>query len=403
MKCPRSKPSLEITGKQGLATIDTITTLDATPKVAYKLPSWSKRLPCIAQDRLSRALSPITSSGVPTPDISLPAEKKPKTVLYLAYGSNLCAETFQGKRGIRPLAAVNVVVPSLTMTFDLPGVPYAEPCFANTRYRDDELSKPTTLSSASPLLHEHPSIPSSLSRKPRYHKDRWPYGLVGVVYEVTPTDYAHIIATEGGGASYQDITVACHPLPEGSKQVPEIPTTTPFLAHTLFAPTNVSEEAGTDDSKRADIRAGLTRPDPSYAQPSARYLKLITSGAAEHSFPPDYTAYLHSLRPYTITSRKQQLGQFIFLSIWFPIIMFLFGLAKVYGEGRGGKSPKWLVWLTGKVFVGMWTFYDVRFRGIFGDGERTVKAGDVDGEDEWDGWDGEGLLAVDLDEKSTLV
>src|SRR2546423_15052437 len=33
------------------------------------------------------------------------------TVLYLAYGSNLSAETFRGKRGIQPISQVNVLVP----------------------------------------------------------------------------------------------------------------------------------------------------------------------------------------------------------------------------------------------------------------------------------------------------
>ena len=98
------------------------------------------------------------------------------TILYLAYGSNLCAETFKGRRGIKPLSAVNVHVPSLDLTFDLPGIPYTEPCFANTRY------------------HLPPSHSDS-----DYHKDRWHKGLIGVVYEVTPEDYRTIIATEGGG------------------------------------------------------------------------------------------------------------------------------------------------------------------------------------------------------------
>ena len=44
----------------------------------------------------------------------------------------------------------------------------------------------------------------------------------------------------------------------------------------------------------------------------------------------------------------------------------------MYAGKNGGKSPKWLAWLTGKVFVGMWRFYDGGFSDLFGDGERTV-------------------------------
>lgn len=137
---------------------------------------------------------------------------------------------------------------------------------------------------------------------------------------------------------------------------------------------------------KAEAAGRLTRPNPSYAQPSARYLRLITTGAAEHAFPPDYTAYLDSLRPYTITSTRQRLGQFIFLWIWAPIVAWLFFLAKGAGGGKGGregdgKSPKWVVWLTGKVFESMWMFYDGGFRDVFGDGERTEKrSGDGEGE-----------------------
>ena len=74
------------------------------------------KLPCTSPSRLS-------------------STSNEKTVLYLAYGSNLSAETFKGNRGIRPLSAVNVHVPSLNLTFDLAGIPYIEPCFANTQYR----------------------------------------------------------------------------------------------------------------------------------------------------------------------------------------------------------------------------------------------------------------------------
>ncbi|MCJ1474625.1 hypothetical protein MMC13_003285 [Lambiella insularis] len=335
------------------------------------------------------------------PPSAFSVSEKESTVLYLAYGSNLSAETFQGRRGIRPLAAINVVVPSLTMTFDLPGLPYSEPCFANTRYRSSKLSSSTSTFDPPSGVPGHTSLvrsseeklsSSSSSRQPRYHKDRWPHGLVGVVYEVTPSDYAHIIATEGGGASYQDITVACYPLPKDTCRVPEVPESTPFFAHTLFAPPELPGELEMESGgaiKSLKKAATSSRPDPSYAQPSARYLKLITDGATQHSFPPDYMSFLNSLQPYTITSQKQQLGQFIFLSIWSPIILFLFGLAATYGKKEGGKSPKWLVWLIAQIFVGLWVSYDSIFKGLFGDGERTVE-GDNGGWDEGDpewSWD----------------
>ncbi len=271
-----------------------------------------------------------------------------ETVLYLAYGSNLCRETFREKRGIRPISQVNVVVPQLVMTFDLPGLPYTEPCFSNTRYRQV------------PACESNPET----SEKERYHKDAWHKGLVGVVYEVTLADYAHIIATEGGGASYKDVLVDCHALPDDpSILVPISPSGTPFRAHTLFAPAVLTPDRGR-----------LTRPDPSYAQPSPRYLKLITDGANELTLPYEYQVYLHSIRGYQLTSTKQQLGQFIFLSIWAPLLAFIFGAGRLFADKKG-RYPSWLTTLAANIFIGMWASYDSFFKGLFGDGERTKEPG----------------------------
>lgn len=282
------------------------------------------------------------------------------TVLYLAYGSNLSAETFKGARGIKPISQVNVLVPELELTFDLPGVPYTEPCFANTRYRKQPYS----------------STPAETND---YHKDRWHKGLVGVVYEVTKADYATIIATEGGGSGYQDIIVQCYEIPEGSKEVDPNPTTAPFKAHTLFAPALPPSEPGTPPPASG---GRISRPDPSYAQPSARYLKLITDGAEEHNLPNDYKEFLYQLQPYTITSTRQRLGQFIFLSIWMPIILAIFATGRVFADDKG-RLPKWMIAVTSAVFAGVWASYDNFFKGLFGDGERTQK-----GERDEEAWTG---------------
>jgi hypothetical protein len=290
-----------------------------------------------------------------------PTASEQKTILYLAYGSNLSAETFKGNRGIRPLSAVNVHVPSLSLTFDLAGIPYIEPCFANTQYR---------------------TPPPSTSSE--YHKDRWTKGLIGVVYEVTPEDYRTILATEGGGASYHDVIVPCYALPKGSKVVDTTPSGAPFMAHTLLSPRD-SDPAAYQNTNNSEARNGLdkkggvTRPDPSYAQPSARYLKLITDGGEEHSLPAEYMAYLYNIRPYTITTRKQRLGQMLFLAVWMPIVMAVIGLSRLLSD-EDGRVPGWWVAVMTVVFKGVWGSYDVVFKRVFGDGERTVY--DDKGDDE---------------------
>ncbi|KAL9105839.1 MAG: hypothetical protein Q9227_009047 [Pyrenula ochraceoflavens] len=288
------------------------------------------------------------------------SEPKPSTVLYLAYGSNLSAETFRGARGIKPLSSINVAVPNLKLTFDLPGIPYSEPCFANTALRDPENPSLNLSEKPTPQSQEKtPLLPTT-----DYHKTHWHKPLIGTVYEVTPTDYAHIIATEGGGSGYQDILIPCHPLSsDPSLPVPNHPDTPPFQAHTLFAPIDSSRNA---------------RPDPSYAQPSPRYLKLITDGADEQALPTEYREYLHEIRTYRPTTTRQRLGQFIFLSIWMPIVMTLFTCARFFA-GEDGRFPEWLVKLSAAIFSGMWATYDGVFRKVFGDGERTVGDGRDDG------------------------
>ncbi|KAF1845872.1 uncharacterized protein K460DRAFT_116581 [Cucurbitaria berberidis CBS 394.84] len=304
-------------------------------------------LPQPSRERLDASLTD-TPLNTETPALSNGfAQEKQKTVLYLAYGSNLCNETFRGVRGIRPLSQVNVLVPSLRLTFDLPGMPYAEPCFANSAWR-----APATVD------HDY-----GHSKGERYHKDRWHKGLVGVVYEVTLSDYAHIIATEGGGSAYHDILVDCYVLPN-SDTVPSSPDSYPFKAHTLFAPV----QDGDDSSQSSDR---VIRPDPSYAQPSARYLKLITDGAAECDLPAEYQDYLHDIRAYTISSKRQAAGKVLFLAIWLPFVMFVITLSRKL-QDKKGRAPWWLGKLSAMLFAGMWLSYDEVFKKTFGDGERTV-------------------------------
>jgi len=317
-------------------------------KIKENLPRSIHPLPTPSPERLKASLGEhaFENEG----DLNA-AREKHQTVLYLAYGSNLCYQTFQESRGIKPISQMNVVVPELRMTFDLPGIPYSEPCFANSARR----------------------IPSDLkidnedARRKEYNKDKWKKGMVGVVYEVTPSDYAHIIATEGGGSAYQDILVSCHPL-SSNVEVPEIPTTASFKAHTLFAPAILPPGSG----KPPKVGGRFQRPDPSYAQASSRYLKLITDGADEHDLPQEYKDYLHGIRPYTITTQGQRLGQFVFLTFWAPFIFFLFALQRRYQDNKG-RAPKWLAALSNALFTSVWTSYDNFFMPLFGDGERTMR------------------------------
>lgn len=277
-----------------------------------------------------------------------------ETVLYLAYGSNLSVEKFRGARGIKPLSQINVQVPSLRLTFDLPGVPYTEPCFANSAKRDPEKDTPEDAADWAKVRRG-------------YRKDAWHKGMIGVVYEVTAKDYAHIIATEGGGSTYEDVLVDCHPFVGSDIHAPveRNPSTPPFKAHTLFAPAVPPGEQPPKDGGR------LQRPRPSYAQPSARYLKLITDGAAELGLPDEYQQYLLSIRPYRITTYRQRLGQISFSATWVPFVLLVLALGRMF-QDKNGVAPSWVAKITAAIFKAVWTSYDNVFEPAFGDGERTI-------------------------------
>lgn len=322
-----------------------------------------------------------------------------ETVLYLAYGSNLTEKTFRDVRKIKPLSQIPVLVPELRLTFDLPGLPYAEPCFAGTQYRDPnapmtsdaELEDDVSVVSDEEVSSEKASlmVETREVRGSDYHKNRWHKPLVGVVYEVTLADYAKIIATEGGGRGYRDVVVDVHPFSKGHKPtdpVPDYPDTPAFKAHTLLSP--AADEArrkmhGMNDQPMASPNPGSMawllghigphlRADPNYAQPSARYLNLLITGAAEHDLPASYREYLAQIRPYRITTTRQKIGKGIFVGIWGPMVLSVLALSKIFA-GPDGRSPPWLVVMANVVWEVMWNSYDLVFKKAFGDGERTLE------------------------------
>ena len=333
-----------------------------------------------------------------------PAGRPGETVLYLAYGSNMCAETFLGMRGIRPLSQVNVSAPSLDLTFDLPGVPYREPCFANTAPR--RVVPPGREPPGFPpeMPEQPPPPPPSLHPSGTDEEEKcpaqpggptWTKGLYGVVYEVTAEDYARIVATEGGGASYHEILVPCVPLPpsvrerEPESEKPLVPAP-PFLAHTLYAPRlpDTPDDDHDDDDDRDDepgktkkprlprwarrLLQPVRRPCADYAQPSARYLKLLRDGAREHGLPDEYQAYLGALQPYTPTTWRQRMGQTLFLGFWAPMVLAVMAGGRLFADERG-RSPAWLVAVSTAVMNLVWVSYDWIGKPLFGDGERTVE------------------------------
>ncbi|KAI1774088.1 hypothetical protein F4818DRAFT_92839 [Hypoxylon cercidicola] len=329
------------------------------------------------------------------------------TVLYLAYGSNLSSETFQRVRGTKPVSQINVSAPAFDLAFDLPGLPYWEPCFSNVTPR--KIPKP-------PIPGDPPKIPIPPPPSVGFSQEKdvglvkeerpatllpsfppgmptWSKGLYGVVYEVTQDDYHKIIRTEGN--AYHDILAPCLALPPSlhipeKPPIPDLPR--PFMAHTLYAPRlpdipdgdgdgsgsgrNCSD-GGDDDGGDKDkkwwqkLLLPVRRANQNYAQPSARYLGLIREGAHEHYLPDDYQAYLARLEYYSITTWRQETGRWLLLFMVLPFFALFRVLSCLFAK-EDGSVPTWLG-AASTVFMNLiWIAYDAIFKPLFGDGEHTI-------------------------------
>ncbi|KAI1408877.1 hypothetical protein F5Y13DRAFT_171497 [Hypoxylon sp. FL1857] len=339
------------------------------------------------------------------------------TVLWLAYGASL-SSTFLKRFRIKPISKVIVSAPSFDLSFDLPGIPYWDPCFANVAPR--KIPKP-------PIPGDPPKPPfdppraTSRERNSTRTEDGaysgahlpvlppgippWNKGLYGVVYELTRDDFRKIVRMEGNGNPYRDILAPVLALPPPlnipeKPPIPELPK--PFLAHTLcaprlpFSPPSDAEGGYTwsEGYKRGDgdddprdkkwwqkLLLPVRRPDPDYAQPNAHYLNLLREGAREHYLPDDYQLYLARLQWYQITTWRQEIGRWLLLLLilpYFAVVLPLLAFLRVLCSfaDKNGKVSRWLS-VVSIVFTHlMWMVYDKAFKPVFGDGERTIEEED---------------------------
>jgi len=281
--------------------------------------------------------------------------EKQKTLYYLAYGSNLSASTFKGRRGIKPLSATNVLCVGQVLVFDLDGIPYWEPCFANIREvtPEEQLNLQRRITAAGTpenIVKEYMAELEQLAVSG--NGEVWKNALIGVVYEVTEADYATIIRTEGGGAGYKDVEVDCYVLPQVDEQGKVGPFTT-IKAHTLRAPQNKTNPAST-------------------SQPSPRYLGLLITGAKENSLPQAYINYLSSLHGYRRTTWPQKSGAFLFLAQWVLPITAFFSFKNLFTDKKTGKSPGWMHKMEAYMWAAIWFTYKWMYKPIWGDGQRTI-------------------------------
>jgi hypothetical protein len=146
------------------------------------------------------------------------------TVWYFAYGSNMQTATFQGRRGVAFVRALPVRAPGWRLVLDKPAM----------------LSLPETYANLCAAAEAE---------------------TLGVAYEITAADLAHVDLTEGVLiGNYRRIAV------------PVVTLRPPFAALRAF--TLVSDDRA---------------PGP---RPSSRYMACLLDGAREHGLPASWIATL---------------------------------------------------------------------------------------------------------------
>jgi hypothetical protein len=234
---------------------------------------------------LKEAHAHVSGSNVEQPDLDSSAgivhdtdDVDDKPIWYLAYGSNLNSKVFKGRRGIRPLMNRNVFVPGLELAFDQPGLPFLEPRFANARF----VSHPSVLKEDGVEQNnnaEEGNGSTELGQKQDKHfhvefdcNKPWTGregALLGVAYLVSPTDFARILATEGGGSTYKMVAVDAY-----------------ILTCSVHAVDGKAMHAVTGETIKAyTLVCPREKTRGVYGQASLRYLNLIRTGA-EGTFQP---------------------------------------------------------------------------------------------------------------------
>ncbi|OAQ67507.1 membrane dipeptidase GliJ [Purpureocillium lilacinum] len=203
-----------------------------------------------------------------TPYTSLDMADK---VWYFAYGSNMKSSVME-RRGMKPLAVKQLVIPSHILTFDIFGVPYTEPAMASIAERET-LTGPQR---AGRDKHQQPPPP-----------------VHGIGYLLSAGDFKNLVVSEGAGTAYTEVELQAQ----------------------ILGP---SERGGDSLPVRTLVGRYPFRPNP---LPSARYLGLLIDGAQEHDLPASYRYYLASLPSYTKSlSPVEAFGARLFLGFWMPII-----------------------------------------------------------------------------------
>ncbi|KAK4182317.1 hypothetical protein QBC35DRAFT_510212 [Podospora australis] len=254
-----------------------------------------------------------------------------KPAWYFGYGSNMVTSVMRS-RGTELLEVKAVCVPGYILTFDVFGLPYAEPAMASiAKYRTPSVSGGPD------------SEITKLGIPPDVH---------GVAYLLSRADIQKLIASEGGGVAYREITISGIPLEGMDESISMI---------TLIA----------------------KYPRRPNAAPSLRYLTLLRQGAEENKLPHQYRDYLESIPHFapggSNTSWRKRWGAKSFLWVGMRIVRALARrVRQATNASVDGQCPEWYSTLIYYVYTSMWWWHDRVHSKVFGRGDGgNVHYGDL--------------------------
>ena len=92
--------------------------------------------------------------------------------------------------------------------------------------------------------------------------------------------------------------------------------------------------------------------------------------AAEKSLPESYVTHLQNIDVYRRTSVRHTIALILIGLVALPTLIPVFTLARLL-RNKSGQSPGWVLWISEKVFKGIWGVHDVLLRPLLGSGEVT--------------------------------
>jgi hypothetical protein len=321
----------------------------------------------------------------------------------LSFGSNMSSETLTGRRRVVPRRSLPAVVPGHALSFDMLGLPYAEPAFAVLqRFRRGEETRPQAWWPAVARRERADADAGVALRAPTPPPS--PPVAHGVLHLVSREDWRRVLASEGvldggdaeevedyddgedgGGRSssssgsnsesfgYRVARVRCLAYSPCARDLQNVPLTGQEDMQESTLSHLPTVEALTLLSAHPQHAAGGRR-----ARPSKRYLSLLQKGAKEHGLSPEYRRWLESLDSYDASASSSSFSSVPAMAARTGLLaagvaaaapaLPLVALAGAAALGRGGGGAEY----ANLAQRALWWAHDVALAPVLGDGGASV-------------------------------